>query len=170
MNHGHCILLSALTLLLLCGTAPLLSAQALPEDSVPILSIFDELALPRDGQGTIYVLQSTAIRAVVHRRPTLITRGDLADGYSLRSGYRVQVFSSNAPGARATASARARLLEEAFPEIETDVLYRAPFWSVRTGSFVTRAEAQEFIARLKEHFPSFAREIYVVPSKIKVPL
>lgn len=163
-------ILWGLLIVTLLTITPSLRAQSSIKDSLTIRSIFDELAVIEDGQGTVFVTQSSDIQALVHHRPTLITKDDLTSGYTYRSGYRIQVFSSNATNARNTASYRARQLKDAYPEIETDVLYKAPFWSVRTGSFITRGEAQEFISRLKSRFPGFAREMYVVPSKIKVPL
>ena len=159
----HTIGLTIITLLM---TVSSLRAQESVTDSLTVRNIFDELALIKEGEGTVFVTQSPDIAALVHNRPSLITKDDLQAGYT----YRIQVFSSNDTNARSTASYRARQLKDAYPEIETDVLYKAPFWSVRTGSFVTREEARDFIARLKGRFPAFAREMYVVPSKIKVPL
>ncbi len=159
-----------LTIIALLMTASSLRAQESVTDSLTVRSIFDELALIKEGEGKVFITQSSDIAALVHNRPLLITKEDLQAGYVYQSGYRIQVFSSSDANARSTASYRARQLEDAFPEIETDVLYKAPFWSVRTGSFVTREEATDFIARLKGRFPAIAREMYVVPSKIKVPL
>lgn len=170
MRSRYHIILWGLLIATLLAIAPDLRAQESIKDSLTIHTIFDELARIEEGKGVVFIVQSTDIQALVHRRPTLITKDDLTSGYTYRSGYRIQVFSSNAPNARNTASYRARQLESAYPEIETDVLYKAPFWSVRTGSFISRSEAQEFIARLKDRFPGFAREMYVVPSQIKVPL
>lgn len=167
LRSYHTIALAIITLLMSAST---LRAQESVTDSLTVRSIFDELALIKEGEGTVFITQSPDIAALVHNRPTLITKDDLQAGYTYRSGYRIQVFSSNDTNARSTASYRAQQLKDAFPEIETDVLYKAPFWSVRTGSFVTREEARDFIDSLKGRFPAFAREMYVVPSKIKVPL
>lgn len=161
-----------LVVLVLLPALPMLRAQE-PQEEVPALpvrSIIDELTQAREGEGLVYIAQSPAIAALVHNRPSLITRGDLSDGYVYQSGYRVQVFSSNAPDARLTATRRAEEIRQAFPEMETDVLYKAPFWSVRMGNFLTRDQAKDFITQLKDEFPSFARDMYIVPSRIKVPL
>lgn len=162
------ILIGGLLLALLPLTP--LGAQEIAGDTVMIRSIFDELALPREGEGRVFVMQSDFIRSRVHDCPSGMTHGSIAESFTYRQGFRVQVFSSNAIDARSTASKRAELLREAFPDIETEVLYKAPFWSVRTGNFFNREEARQFLDELKSRFPDLAREMYIVPSKIKIPL
>jgi hypothetical protein len=164
------VTLAVLTLLLALPALRAQEPQEEPTTGLAVRSIIDELTLIREGEGRVFIVQSPAIAALVHRRPSLITRGDLSDGYIYQSGYRVQVFSSNTPDARLTATRRAEEIRQAFPEMETDVLYKAPFWSVRMGNFLTRDQAKDFITQLKDEFPAFAREMYIVPSKIKVPL
>ena len=133
-------------------------------------SIFDHLEAPREGQGTIRIIQSPAIQALVKQRTNSAKSGDMSQGYTVRRGYKVQVYSGNATNSKAVAQQRAGQVQVSFPEVETDLTYKAPFWRVRAGNFVSREEAQEFLRELKKAFPKFGKEMFIVSANVKVPL
>lgn len=132
-------------------------------------SIIEHLETPKIGEGSIRIFQSPAIRTVVKLRPNSISSNDLSGGYSVISGYKVQVYSGNASDSKAVAQQRSAMVQEKFPELETDLLYKAPFWRVRAGNFVTQGEAREYLNMLKKEFPRFGKEMFVVRASIKVP-
>lgn len=132
-------------------------------------SIFEYLETPRLGEGSIRIFQSPAIRTVVKLRPNSLSSNDLSGGYSVISGFKVQVYSGNASDSKSVAQQRAAWVQEKFPDLETDLQYKAPFWRVRAGNFVTQGEAREYLNKLKKEFPRFGKEMFVVRASIKVP-
>lgn len=132
-------------------------------------SIIEFLETPKLGQGSIRIYQSPAIRALVKLRPNTLSSADITGGYTTLSGFKVQVYSGNAANSKSVAQQRSALVEEAFPDLETELQYKAPFWRVRAGNFITQAEAQEYLNALKKEFPRFGKEMYVVRATIKIP-
>lgn len=55
-----------------------------------------------------------------------------------------------------------------YPELLPTVEYDAPFWRVRVGNFVEQSEAQAKMHELKKAFPSFAREMYIIRSQVRL--
>lgn len=86
------------------------------------------------------------------------------------SGYRVQVFSSNAQRTAKNESLNIeRKLRSAFPGYGVYRTYASPFWKVRIGDFKTHADAQAFRAELVKVFPELRKEAYTVrESKVSI--
>jgi hypothetical protein len=83
------------------------------------------------------------------------------------SGYRVQVFSSNAQRTAKTEAFRTeKMIKEYFPDQAIYVNYISPFWKVRVGDFKTLEEAQKFRAELIDIFPELKSETYTVKDQI----
>lgn len=85
-------------------------------------------------------------------------------------GYRVQIFSSNQKTAKAEAYKAAQSAKSAFPELSVYTSFKTPFWKVRVGDFESNAEAQSLKNELKSALPEYAGEIYIVKTKVKVPI
>ena len=84
-------------------------------------------------------------------------------------GYRVQIFSSNSgPVARDEAFEIEKLILESGSNLEVYVIYESPFWKVRIGNCLTRLEAQALLIKVRELFPDYSNESYVVPTNILV--
>jgi hypothetical protein len=85
------------------------------------------------------------------------------------SGYRVQVFSSNAQRTAKTEAFRIeRQIRDEFTDQTVYVNYFSPFWKVRVGDFKTQAQAQAFRAELINAFPQMRSEIYIVREQISL--
>lgn len=83
------------------------------------------------------------------------------------AGYRVQVFSdNNQRTAKGEARSKESKMREAFPAFNTYIVYNSPFWRLKVGDFRTRDEAEAAADAIRQHFPSFAREIRVVKDRI----
>ena len=129
--------------LLLCAlVSGSLAAQTLPEKSRP-RNIFEALEEPSSGEGR--------------------------DGnYTLLMGYRIQVFNSNLPNAKAEAYSRAEQLKRLAPSMSSYITYKAPFWKLTIGNFLTREEASQTRTSLVRTLPSWMRESYVVRDKVRI--
>lgn len=138
------------------------------QDVAPVRNILQELQTDVPGRGIIRIYQSPAIAAVVHMQ----TGRGVVDGGNFQTlqGFRVQVYSGNAANSKSIAADRAAQVRAQFPDLESQTIFNAPFWRVQVGNFVTREEAQAFLDRLKEAFPSFGKSMYIVRTTVKVPL
>ena len=68
-------------------------------------------------------------------------------------GYRVCIFSDNAPDARSNAATAKALFESTFPGIRTSANYDTPYYKVSVGYFLTNEEAIMLKGRVSEVFP-----------------
>lgn len=117
-------------------------------------------------------------KVVIHQDPKLdkliynhINKKDVVShGPYTGSGYRVQVFSSNAQKtAKNEAFSIERKLRSAFPGHGVYSIYASPFWKVRIGDFRTQEDARAFRSELVKAFPELSRETYTVrESKITI--
>lgn len=135
-------------------------------------TIFDELESPGTGTGTVRIYQDPAIRRLVGR---YMSGDDIERNNNLTylkmQGFRAQVFSgNNQRKSKEEAIRKERMIKELYPDMPTYVTYTAPFWKLRVGDFRSREEAYSLIRELKEAFPSFAKEMYIVKDEIKIPL
>lgn len=91
----------------------------------------------------------------------------VASNAETMSGYRVQVFSSNAQRTAKTEAFRIeKMIRELFPDQPIYVNYISPFWKVRVGDFKTLQEAQKFRQELIDIFPELKSETYTVKDQI----
>ena len=129
-------------------------------------TIISELTKQDHSGGTVVVDSDPKISALIGKPLT----GTNAPGdVSVKmQGFRIQVFSGNQQGSRAEAESKARQIRDLFPEISTEVTYRAPVWRLRIGDFQTNEEASNFVKEFKKKYPTLGREMYVVPDEIKV--
>lgn len=131
-------------------------------------TIFDALSTNRPGEGIITIYQPIAIKAAVGKVSSRLGSLIGADGnIRLVQGYRVQVYNGNVSSSKREASRRASEIAQLYPDLHCDLTYRAPFWRLLVGEFSSREEAEHAEKELKESFPSYAREIYIVRDKIR---
>ena len=132
-------------------------------------SIFEALEEANEGEGVITIFQAPELQRLVGlpagRGTTLLGH----DGnYTLLMGYRVQMFNSNHPNAKAEAYARAEQIRHIAPTMSSYITFKAPFWRLAIGNFLTREEASQARARLVSSLPAWARESYVVRDKVRI--
>ena len=88
-----------------------------------------------------------------------------------RNGFRLQVYMGNDPrNARSEIASRQSSIKRKFSDISTYITYETPNMKLLVGDFVTREEAAVMKKRLEKDFSQFGREIFIVPSKIRIPI
>jgi hypothetical protein len=86
-------------------------------------------------------------------------------------GYKIQAFAgNNQRTSKNEAYRKQAMINQAFPELETVVIFDSPFWRVRVGNFKSRDEAAAVLRELRNAFPSFGKEMYIVTDEVKVPV
>ncbi|MDR2139997.1 MAG: SPOR domain-containing protein [Tannerella sp.] len=133
-------------------------------------SIFDALTKPEQGKGTVTILQSQAIRALVDSRATGVkieTEG--GKSYITVSGYTIQVFAgNNQRKSKDEAFSKKRQIDQIYSDASTCVEYTAPFWRLRVGDFPTYEEALHMMYKLTGSFPSFRNEMKIIRENVRI--
>lgn len=78
------------------------------------------------------------------------------------SGYRLQVINTN--DRNKALSVKTKMMTE-FPGEKTYLIYQAPYFKVQTGNFIKREDAEEFLNKVKNIYPT---GVFVVPSRVEV--
>lgn len=159
----------ALSALLATSALYTASAQTAPERSRP-RNIFDALEQISPGEGLVTIIQASEIRSLVGQAAAPRGSGVLArDGaYSILNGYRIQLFNSNLPNAKSEAYARAETLRKVAPTLSGYITFRAPFWRLTVGNFLSHEEARAARARLLPFLPAWGKESYVVRERVRI--
>lgn len=155
-----------------CLAAVGVQAQTSADTTVHVVTIFDRLATPGPGKGTVHIYQSDAIRAMVgaHKYGANVEQDGEATFLKIQ-GYRAQVFSgNNQRKSKDEAFRKEEEIKELFPDVPTYVTYTAPFWKLRVGDFRSHEEAYQLMRQLMEAFPDYAKEMYIVKEEVKIPL
>jgi len=137
-----------------------------------VKTIFDSLEESGAGKGSVLIHQSDEIRRLVGAR-LHGANVEQADGGSflVLDGFRAQIFSGNNQRlSKDEAFKKEKELLELYPDLSTYVTYTAPFWRLRVGDYRTHEEAYHTLRQLQQSFPSFAKEMYIVKEKIRIPL
>lgn len=139
-------------------------------------SIIEELNSSKWGQGNVKVLQDEAINGLLGIRQETDTTKKLGHvdpnaEFVRVKGFKIQVFSgNNQQRSKREAESKQAQVRSAFPELETVVSFHSPFWRLRVGNFLKSDEAEAVLKEMKKTFPSFGREMYVVPDVVKRPV
>ncbi|MDR3260895.1 MAG: SPOR domain-containing protein [Tannerella sp.] len=135
-------------------------------------SIFDALAKSEQGKGTVTILQSSAIRALVGTPPAgekIEVTGDKS--YLIVQGYRIQIFTGNQRSSKEEVFAKKSQIDKFLgDDVLTDVKYDAPFWRLRVGDYLSYEEAFCMMHKLVESFPSFKKEIKIIKEDVRILL
>lgn len=137
--------------------------------------ILKELNASTAGKGKVTVYEDESIKQVLGRpmapSRAVYTSADGATQFYRMRGFKVQAFSgNNQRTSKDEAHQKQGLINSAFPEYETVVLFDSPFWRLRVGNFSTRAEAEEAMQELRKRFPSFGKEMFIVVDEVKIPI
>lgn len=135
----------------------------------PPKSIIEALSIVEDGLGIVNINQPNHIRSLVES-PVENIKGILSsDGsvYTMK-GYRIQVYNGNLPNSKSEAYLRSEKLKNKFDALGCYITYKAPFWRLLVGDFASESEAREMLNIIAKELPQYRREMYVVPSKIRV--
>ena len=152
---------------------PLRAQEVIKNEVRP--NIIEELTKPKSGQGQVTIYQEESLKDIAGSKITVPRRAAVySDGstqYVKIRGYKVQAFTGNHQReSKNEAYQRQGMINNAFPQYETVVLFSSPFWRVRVGNFQTREEANEAMTSMRNKFPSFGKEMYIVHDEVKIPL
>jgi hypothetical protein len=90
---------------------------------------------------------------------------DYNEEFPVIDGYRIQILMRAGNTALDEANQIKDEFEENYPEINTYVTFREPYYRLRVGDFRTRLEAMEFMEKLKRTYP----QAWVIKDKITFP-
>lgn len=165
----HCIQ-SLLLSVCLCISALYTHTTAVAQTEVSHngVAIFQQLAAPKSGTGTITIKQPDAIKQQVGIvRSEKMTSEEESEESSL-VGYRILIYMGNMANSKEEAYRRVRMLANYNSSLPCYVKYKAPFWKVTAGNFSSKEEANAKLLDLKREFPSIAAELYIVTERIKL--
>lgn len=153
----------------------LMSAGTQAQTTAQKKEILQELNSVVPGKGRVFVYEDESISHVLGRPMgpprTVYTNADGTIQYYKMRGYKIQAFSGNDQRtSKNEATRKQSQINNAFPELETVVLFESPFWRLRVGNFATHEEAQEVMEELRRTFPSFGKEMYIVVDEVKIPV
>jgi hypothetical protein len=155
-----------------CLFPSLLNAQS-ENDSTSVEKKFlflDNLVSAKAGEGVVTVNQDSRLPGLMSLRSvTNKKKGD--KDFILANGYRVQIYSSNAPRvSKDEAFALEAEMNEKFPDVGAYISFSSPFWRVRAGDCKSQQEANELLEILKKEFPDIKDQFYVVKEEVKIPI
>jgi len=135
--------------------------------------ILNELNSNR-GRGRVTVFEDENITHVLGRPVPPARQVSIApDGteYFAMRGYRIQAYvGNNQQASMNQANARKAVIENAFPQHESEVIFTTPWWRLRVGNFETRDEAEEVMREMRGRFPAFGREMSVIQDNVRIPV
>lgn len=128
-----------------------------------------------NANGSVTVVQPDAmaerLKAPETTAPTIDPNGQSATPTTpvSSSGYRIQIYDSNARNAKQEALKRKRAVESRFGSMKGYVRFDSPYWRVRVGDFRNRFEAEHALAELRQAFPGFSGSFRIVRDRINAP-
>lgn len=139
-------------------------AAVMPNDSTD--TIIQALENDEIGKGKVKIYQDNRIPELIGKRKTAIQS---KANFTVGKGYRVQVFSgNNQHTAKQEAFQREVTLKRDFPDLETYVTFKSPFWRLRVGNFRSYEEAYSTMRKIKDAYPQYGKECYIVKDDIKI--
>ena len=153
----------------------LVSAGANAQSSPQKKEILRELNSDVPGKGHVTVYEDESIAHVLGRSTapprTVYTNADGSTHFYRARGYKIQAFSgNNQRTSKNEAQRKQQIINNAYPDHETIVLFESPFWRLRVGNFLSRGEAEEVLREMVKSFPSFGKEMYIVVDEVKIPV
>lgn len=121
--------------------------------------VFETLSKKEVGQGSVYISQHPNMKVLLDKKlKETETKSNV-----VISGFRVQIYMGNKQKLSKTeAFEREKLVKEKYKDLTSYVTFVSPFWRLRVGDFRNYADALVLASSLKNDFPDFASEIYVI--------
>lgn len=107
----------------------------------------------------VFVVKDSRIDLLAKKKAEINKKA--ADARRPTKGYRIQVL--NTTDRNQALAAKSKLLAQ-YPEHKTYLMYTAPYFKIRFGNFVERAEADELKKELAKMFPT---GVFIIPSDIE---
>ncbi len=111
--------------------------------------------------GKVEVNKDPQIDSLIARRLELSRQSNGGGPNLTDKGFRVQIFSGND---RKAAYAEQSKFKAIYPTVGAYVSYEQPNYKIRVGDFRTRIEAEKFMYKLRNLYPSlfiFSEKIYL---------
>lgn len=124
------------------------------------LTIFDMLAEPIEGYGTVSIKQDERLVSLLNNHKALNIQNE-----SKIQGWRVQIYNSSGVDSRKEAEDIRRKFLERYPDATVYVIYQPPFFKIRVGDFRTREDAYMLYKQIVQDFPIS----YLVNDIIQLP-
>lgn len=123
--------------------------------------------------GRVTVQQPQRLYDLLTRQPKIYYAGrnntPREDGRIVTQGFRVRAFSGNQQQvSKMEAQKIEKELKEFMPELETYLIFKTPNWRLMVGNYRTSEEAQALLRTLKQKFPVYGREMFVVKDEIEL--
>lgn len=116
--------------------------------------------------GKVKIYQDARIEALIGKRKETTT---VHNNFTVGKGFRVQIFSGNNQNtSKKEAFERDATVKRDFVELETYITFKSPFWRLRVGNFHSYEEAYETMRKIKDAYPQYGKETYVVKDEIKI--
>lgn len=147
--------------LVLLLSVTVLSGSLAAQERTQEQDIFTQITTQSSG-GNVTITQPNWLRNLVGKTIFHTARA------SVRTGYRIQVYTSNMRGAKQEAYRLASRVRGAAPELSAYVTYSAPFWRLSVGDYGSRQEAQQQLNALRASHPRLMREAYIVREKVRI--
>lgn len=107
----------------------------------------------------VFVVKDSRLDLLVKKKAEINKKA--ADAKKPNKGYRIQVLNTTD---RNQALATKSKLLTLYPEQKTYLMYQAPYFKIRIGNFVEKAEADDLKKELARMFPT---GVFVIPSEIE---
>lgn len=144
---------------------PLIASSQTPHidsDSTIIQSLVKEVK----NKGKVIIHQDDRIAALIDKQKPSTGNNQ---NFTVGKGYRIQIYSGNDQNrSKKEAFDRDAIFKRDFPELETFITFKSPFWRMRVGNFSSYEEAFKELRRIKEAYPQYGKETYIVKDDIKI--
>ncbi|MDR1707352.1 MAG: SPOR domain-containing protein [Prevotella sp.] len=132
-------------------------------------TIVEDINTAKWGQGDVKVMQDETIQNRIAIRYD--NSEDSIEDVQIRSsspikggGYKIQIFMGNdQQQSKREAESKQAQIKNAYPELQTSIAFNSPFWRLRVINIATKEDAQLILTELKKQFPSFGKEMYIIP-------
>jgi len=132
-------------------------------------TIIDDLETFVSGSGIVLISSDPKIMELIGARSPEVSKNEKS--YIKANGFRMQVFMSNdSRTARKEIADKVNLIKGFFPEISIYTDYAPPNWKLLVGDFRSKEEAEVFKQKILKSIPDLKKEMYVVSSKINIPV
>lgn len=154
------------TILISFGLICSLQLFANPYSADSATNIIQSLETDVAGKGKVRIHQDARIDNLLGKpKTTTSTRSNFTVG----KGFRIQIYSGNNQNtSKKEAYDRDATIKRDMPDVETFISFKSPFWRLRIGNCRSYEEAHEILRKVKELFPQFGKESYIVKDDIKI--
>jgi hypothetical protein len=121
--------------------------------------IYQSLSANKSGWGKVTLLQESRIEGIVSKH---IEINQKAKGFP---GFRVQVYFGSGSDAKSIANKIRSELNNQYPNLDSYLIYEAPYFKVRVGDFRNRNEAYKAYKMVQDKYPG----AFVVDDLIGMP-